>query len=104
MRTVSHNGGAWTSLGRGPNGHDIWPIEELFARKKFKPTVQERIRRLNPDGKEEGVMCRGWWIKPMSWRRAKRRIERGGRAYWFRRKGNKGVWSWASMGPAPECR
>jgi len=41
-------------------GVSVWPIEEYLARTKHRPTVRERIRRLNPAGKAEGERPRGW--------------------------------------------
>lgn len=59
--TIRHSGNTYNSCIRGPGGDYVWPIEELFARQKFKPTVQERIARLNPCGHEEGSKIRGYY-------------------------------------------
>ena len=57
---ISHSGGTWESMGKGPNGMHVWPIEEYLARAKHTKNVADRIRRLNPNGKEEGSYIRGW--------------------------------------------
>ncbi len=102
---VSHSGGTWTSRGRGPGGNYIWPIEELFARSKHTPTVCERIRKFHPDGHEEGTIIRGWFHKPISWRRAKRHMQNGERVTAHRRKGGREIWNTLLFGRlAPEYR
>ena len=102
MHTVHHNGVTWVSPGFGKFGRPVWPIDELLVRKKFKPTVQERIRRLNPNGKEEGEICRGWWEKPASFRRAKRAFQRGTKMPWrFRNRGGRRVYYTLLHGPPP---
>jgi hypothetical protein len=58
--TIEHNGQKWTSTHIGPNWRYVWPIEELLARTDFPPDVQERLKELNPFGKEEGETCPGW--------------------------------------------
>jgi len=63
--TIFHNGVTWHSLGTGPRGHQIWPIEEYLIRVKHTPNVAARIKRLNPNGKEEGARPRGWHPKGM---------------------------------------
>lgn len=35
----------------------VWPIEELLARKTYRPEQAQRIRKLNPYGKPEGESC-----------------------------------------------
>ena len=95
---IEHSGQVWTSLGMGPAGSHIWPIEEMFARRKFKLSVQERIRKFYPNGIEEGSLVRGLHFKPMSWRRAKIRMKRKREPWYFRRKGNGGKWN-LSFGP-----
>lgn len=61
---IRHSGHSYGSTVResGGIGAYIWPIEELTARRKFKPTVKARIERLNPHGKAEGSICRGWFF------------------------------------------
>ena len=101
---IEHSGQVWTSLGRGRFA-PIWPVEELFARRKFKQTVQDRIRKMNPNGLEEGSMIRGFFPKPMSYRRAKIKLARGQHPYRFRRKGNRGIWdAWYYHAMPPEMR
>lgn len=75
--TIEHSGQTWTSLGVGPAGYQMWPVEELFARHPATKSVQDRIRRLNPNGKEEGGEIRGWFPKPRSWRWAKAKLQAG---------------------------
>lgn len=58
--TYRHNGREFTSIGTSERGYMIWPIEEYLARRKHTPAVAERIRRLNPNGKEEGSRPKGW--------------------------------------------
>jgi len=41
-----------------------------------KPTVEARLRRMNPNLDEFGIV-RGRFRKPMSWRRAKAKWQRG---------------------------
>jgi hypothetical protein len=41
-------------------GGYVWPIEEFIARKKCKPRVAARLRRLNPNGVEGGSFPRGY--------------------------------------------
>ena len=36
------------------------PIDEICDRMKCKPRVRERLRKLNPEGVEEGGYPRGW--------------------------------------------
>ena len=71
----------------------IWPIEEMFARRKFSRKVRERIAAFYPDGKEEGSTTRGLFRKPISWRRAKRMAERGRQPGYFRQKGGKVIYA-----------
>ncbi len=63
--TIEHNNKTWISLGTGPRGRPIWPIEEYLIRTKHTKNVSERIKRLNPNGKEEGARPRGWHPKGM---------------------------------------
>jgi hypothetical protein len=57
---IDHSGVHWISGGRGPNGYAVWPIDEYLVRRRHRPEVAARIRRLNPNGKEEGSRPRGW--------------------------------------------
>lgn len=50
--------------------------EAYLAMHPAKPTVAERVRRLNPKLRE-GDRIRGRFFKPMSWRRAKAKWQRG---------------------------
>ena len=72
--SIVHSGAMWISLGTGPHGNPIWPIDEYLVRTKHTLSVAERIRRLNPNGKEEGYMPRGWHPKGPSKRRLKVRM------------------------------
>ena len=76
--TVAHSGGEWTCLGWDwVTGMRVWPIDEYLARTNHRPTVADRIRRLNPDGKPEGAKPRGWNPKPrMSPQRLARLMKR----------------------------
>lgn len=62
LLTIKHSGHVYSSNVTGPSGQYVWPMEELFARRKCKATVRERMHRLNPYGKEEGSICRGWFV------------------------------------------
>jgi hypothetical protein len=55
MIEVEHSGRKWVSTALGPNGRPIWSIEEYIARKNYSHLENERLRRLNPNGKEEGM-------------------------------------------------
>jgi hypothetical protein len=52
--SVTHSGVTWLCLGYGKQRRPIWPIEEYLIRTNHTPEEEERIRRLNPNGKEEG--------------------------------------------------
>ncbi len=60
---IEHSGNSYNSCIQGPGGQRVWPIEELFARRKFSKNVAERIARLNPYGHEEGSIIRGVFYK-----------------------------------------
>lgn len=70
-------GPAWepatTGLACRPLGYSrkrrrvIWPVDELLARYKCKRHVAERLKRLNPEGVEEGSYPRGWHRKGPAW-------------------------------------
>jgi hypothetical protein len=53
-------------LGVAPLGYSpkrqraIWPVAEIIHRYKVTRHVAERLRRLNPEGVEEGCYPRGW--------------------------------------------
>jgi hypothetical protein len=49
-------------------------FERFFLENPMRQTVRDRIERLNPEGIWLGRMVRGLDYKPMSWRRAKRRL------------------------------
>ena len=92
LHVIQHSGQTFKAYRRGPAGLPVWPLEELFARRHFTPSVEARIRKLHPDGLEEGSIIRGAFRKPLSWRRAKvlkQRDALGWRAY--RRKGGKSI-------------
>lgn len=99
---VYHSGRWWTAIGTARSGRPVWPVEEMLARRKFKPTVRDRIRNFYPNGKEEGTMTRGWFIKPISWRKAKRRHQHledfKGRPKACRLKGGKKIFYPALLG------
>ena len=60
---IDHSGNSYNTCIRGPHGNRVWPVEELFARRKFKATVKDRIARLNPYGHEEGQNIKGYHPK-----------------------------------------
>lgn len=46
------------------------PLEEYFARWPHTPNVEARLRRLNPNGIEEGCFPRGWYpTRTLKWYR-----------------------------------
>lgn len=47
-----------------------------WLKKRRSPFLRERLARENRDI-EPGMIIRGWHPKPMSWRKAKRRAQRG---------------------------
>jgi len=51
---IEHSGQTWTSLGVGPNDRPVWPIEEYLARTNHTPERVEHLKKMNPNGKEEG--------------------------------------------------
>lgn len=53
---VEHSGGGWDQVGIGSHGRSIWPIEEYIARTDHTPEEIAELKRLNPNGKEEGEM------------------------------------------------
>ena len=57
--TIRHSGQSFTSLRYGKYA-PVYPIEEYLVRRKHSPAVAARIKRLNPNGKEEGSRPRGW--------------------------------------------
>lgn len=67
----------------------------------MKKTVQDRIRKLNPEVIIEGSLIRGIHRKPTSWRRAKRRMIKGERVYNFYLKGGKKIWYTLLQGEYP---
>lgn len=69
----------WVNAQRAPKRY---AVESLRGFDKMKPCVQERLRRLNPEGIEEGTIVRGLWRKPTSYRRAKTIVHRGGPPPW----------------------
>lgn len=92
LRVIQHSGQTFKAYRRGPSGSLIWPLEELFARQRFTPAIEARIRKLQPDGHEEGSIIRGVFRKPLSWRRAKTLKQRGTLGWRpYRPKGGKGV-------------
>lgn len=74
-RWEMNSGYPFRPIGRDEiTGLMVWPIEEYLARTNHGPRVAERIARLNPDGKVEGHMPRGWHPKAM--RRSRRKMKR----------------------------
>lgn len=57
---VSHHGVTFVAYERGPNNILVWPIKEYLIRKQHSRNVAERIEKMNPEGKEEGFIPRGW--------------------------------------------
>lgn len=53
---ITRDGVTYTSLGMGPNGHPVWPIDEYLSRTDFPPDIAVRVREMNPDGIEEGCL------------------------------------------------
>lgn len=51
-------------------------LDDLFERHPMRPTVEARIRRLNPRLRE-GDRLRGYYRKPAPWRLAKKRWQAG---------------------------
>jgi hypothetical protein len=78
-------------------------MDELFKRFPMKPSVEERIRRLNPDPFPEGIIFRGYFRKPLSWRRAKILMRRGIEPVRFYLKGGREIWDW-TRGPYKDRR
>lgn len=90
---IERDGLVLVSPGRGPTGLPLWPLEELFSRRKFKPTVEARIRRLNPSGYfEEGTRIRGMFYEPISWRRYKKHLYNRPTLYYRMRGGKPTSW------------
>ncbi len=54
---IEHSGCRFSTNVIEPNGNRVWPIEELLARKSYRPEQAQRIRKLNPYGKPEGEGC-----------------------------------------------
>jgi hypothetical protein len=61
LHTIEHSGCQFTTdVYRSPDFWTImpiWPIEELLARTDYPPAQAQRIRKLNPYGKEEAATC-----------------------------------------------
>ena len=77
--TIEHSGRTWTTTCLGPNGAPVWPVDEYLARIPYPPEEAERIRRLNPDGQEEGTLPLGVSAED-HWRAFDRRGVMGGTA------------------------
>lgn len=74
--SIEHSGQIFVSEYRGADLR-IWPIEEYLARRKHSPPVAARIKRLNPNGKEEMTRPRGWHPWRLSKRRRKKKFANG---------------------------
>lgn len=66
-------------VGISPEGCRIYPIEAVFVRLKLGASGRAQVRRMTGSTIREGDMIRGWHPKIVSWRRAKRLAENGGR-------------------------
>ena len=55
---IEHNGCRFaTDVFHTKSDVRVWPIEELLARKAYRPEQAQRIRKLNPYGKPDGEAC-----------------------------------------------
>lgn len=62
---ITHGGGTFVSAYMTLDRIPVWPVDEFLSRHPhIGPSIQQRIRRLNPDGVREGTLPRGYYRKP----------------------------------------
>lgn len=84
-----------------PRPPEMLPAEGFIQSRKLGHSVADRIRGYYPSGIEEGSLVKGYFTKPLSWRRAKRAMGRGKTVYLFRERGGKQIYNAAMRGPHP---
>jgi hypothetical protein len=75
-----------------------WMASHRFWSKRSLP-VQLRVVRMNPLA-DPGTRIRGYFPKPLSWRKAKKRIAKGEEPFEFRMRGGRGYYG---VYRYPEC-